>query len=183
MEMLFSLWLPILLCAVVLFFASFIAWTVLPHHKPDIKKWPDEDRLMSFVRESGAGPGLYMFPLIKGEDMKADWAKQRYESGPWGVVNVWPDKSNMGRNMALSVIYFLVVSFFVAYVGASSLAPGASFGHVFQVLGTTAILAYAAGSILNEIWFTKPFRAKLMNFIDGVAYGVITGLVFALLWP
>ena len=30
-----SLWLPILLSTVALFFLSFLAWTVLPHHKPD----------------------------------------------------------------------------------------------------------------------------------------------------
>lgn len=183
MEMLFALWLPIVLCALALFFASFLAWAVLPHHKPDLRRWPDEDRLLAFVRESGAAPGLYLFPLIEDKDMKADWAKQRYETGPWGMMNLWPAKPNMGRNMLMTVLYFLVVSFFIAYVGAAALAPGATFGQVFQILGTTAVLAYAAGGILNEIWFTKPFRAKLMNLIDGVAYGVITGLIFALLWP
>jgi len=46
-----------------------------------------------------------------------------------------------------------------------------------------AILAYTAGSICREIWFTRPLRAKLMDFIDGVAYGIITGVIFGLLWP
>ncbi len=44
MSALIGLWLPILITTVVLFFASFLAWVISPHHKPDIRRWPDEDR-------------------------------------------------------------------------------------------------------------------------------------------
>lgn len=183
MELLLALWMPILITTIVLFVASFLAWVVMPHHKPDVRRWPDEERLMQFIRESGAGPGEYLFPLIDQKDMNEDWAKQRYGQGPWGMVHVWPAQPNTPRNMLVTVSYFLVVTVLVAYVGVAALAPGASFGEVFRLIGTTAILAYCAGGILHEIWFTRPLRAKIMNFVDGLAYGAITGLVFALMWP
>jgi hypothetical protein len=182
MGMIFALWLPILLTTAVLFFASFLAWVVLPHHKPDVKRWPDEDKLLAFIRDSNAEPGEYMFPLIDDKDMKADWAQKRYAAGPWGMVNLWSAQPAMGRNMAMTVLFFFVVTILVAYVGAAALPPGASFGEVFQIVGTTAILAHCAGGVCREIWFTRPLRAKLMDLLDGLAYGVITGVIFALLW-
>ncbi len=181
--MVLQLWLPILVATVVLFIASFLAWVVLPHHKPDVRRWPDEDALLDLIRRSGAGPGEYLFPFIEDKDMKEDWARQRYAAGPWGVINVWGRQPHIGLNMIKTVLFFLVVSFFVAYVGASALAPGASFGEVFRIVGVTALLAHTAGGVCREIWFTRPLRAKLMDFADGVAFGLITALVFALLWP
>ncbi len=35
MEPLLDLWLPIVVSAVIVFVASFLAWMVLPHHKGD----------------------------------------------------------------------------------------------------------------------------------------------------
>ncbi|HRQ65280.1 MAG TPA: hypothetical protein PKZ76_10550 [Xanthomonadaceae bacterium] len=181
--MLLSLWLPILIITVALFFASFLAWAVLPHHKPDLRKWPDEDRLRAFVRESGAAPGEYLFPLVHDHEMKDPEAVKRYDTPPWGMVNVWPSKPSMGGNMVKTVLFFFVVTVLVGYVGAAALPAGATMGEVFRVLGTTAILAHTAGGVCREIWFTRPLRAKLMDAIDGLVYGVITGLVFALMWP
>lgn len=187
MSMLLSLWLPIVATTVVLFFASFLAWVVLPHHKPDAKRWPDEDRLMKFVRESGAVPGEYLFPLIEGKEMQEDWAqadraKGRYAEGPWGTVNLWSKPPSPPRNMLKTVLFFLVVTTAVAYIGTLGLSPGASVGEVFRLTGITAILAHTSGGVLREIWFTRPLRAKLMDALDGVAYGVLTGLIFAWLW-
>ncbi|NBB92021.1 MAG: hypothetical protein GVY32_02510 [Gammaproteobacteria bacterium] len=183
MTFLLSLWLPILVTTIVLFFASFLAWVVLPHHKPDYRRWPDEDALMRFVRESGAAPGEYLFPLIDQKDLKEDWAKGRYDAGPWGMVNVWPAKPNMGANLLKTVLFFLVVTSLVALVAWPALGAGAGSAEVFHIVGLTAILAHTTGGMCREIWFTRPLRAKLMDALDGVAFGLLTGLVFALLWP
>jgi hypothetical protein len=183
MDLLASLWLPIIVVPIVLFFASFLAWAILPHHKPDWKKWPDEDALLKAVRESGAEPGLYLFPNIPECDMKNPDNQKLYARGPWGVVSVWPSKPNMGRNMALTVLYFFVVTFFIAYLASVALPAGASFARVLQVVGTAGLLAYCAGGILQEIWFTVPLRAKVMNLLDGISYGLITAVLFGLLWP
>jgi hypothetical protein len=54
---------------------------------------------------------------------------------------------------------------------------------VFRVLGTAGVLAYCFAFLPNGIWFGAKPRAMAMNVIDGVAYGLVTGAVFAWLWP
>jgi hypothetical protein len=38
-----ALWLPILLSSIVVWVASALFWMVMPHHKSDFGKLPDED--------------------------------------------------------------------------------------------------------------------------------------------
>ena len=52
-----ALWLPILLSAVVVFFASFIMHMVLAYHKSDYRKLPDEDRVTDAIRSAGVTRG------------------------------------------------------------------------------------------------------------------------------
>jgi hypothetical protein len=51
------------------------------------------------------------------------------------------------------------------------------------VTGTAAILAHCFAFMPNNIWFGTPKRAILMDVLDGVVYGLITGAVFGALWP
>ena len=75
-----------------------------------------------------------------------------------------------------------MTSFFIAYLGTLALEPGADFLKVFQVTGTAGILAYAFGFVPNAIWFGTHCRPLLMDIIDGVCFGLITGAVFGMLW-
>ena len=50
-----SLSLPILLSAVIVFFASSIIHMVLPYHRSDYKKLPDEDNVRAALRSAGLG--------------------------------------------------------------------------------------------------------------------------------
>ena len=50
MAALMELWLPIVVSAVIVFFASFLAWMVLPHHNGDWKGLPNEDALNNTIR-------------------------------------------------------------------------------------------------------------------------------------
>ncbi len=183
MDMLLALWLPIVVATFAVFFASFLAWTVLGHHNADYRRWPDEDRLLAFVRQSGAEAGEYIFPLIEPAQRNQTDGQARYAAGPWGMVSIWPAQPNMARNLVMTALSIFVITCLIAYVGAAALPSGAGFGIVFQVIGTTAILAHTAGAVCREIWFTRPLRAKLMDFLDGLAYGVVTGIVFGLMWP
>lgn len=47
-----ALWLPILLSAVIVFFASFIMHMVLTYHKTDYRKLPDEERVTDALRSA-----------------------------------------------------------------------------------------------------------------------------------
>lgn len=179
-----SLWLPILVSSVVVFFASFLAWMVLGHHKADVKALPDERAFIDRVSELKIPAGTYMWPnCATGEDMKSPEFQQRFDAGPWGSINIVGAKPNFGQNLTLTFLFYVVVSVFVAYITGEARGPGSGFGPVFQVAGSVAILAYCAGSIPNAIFFSKPGRFVFTEFVDGLAYGLLTGLVFALMWP
>ena len=184
MTELLALWLPILVCSIVLWFASFIAWAVSPHHKPDYIKHPDEEKLLEFVRSSNAKPGQqYLFPHAEHSELKDEAVIARYKAGPWGVLNIWPGEPNMGANMVKTFLFFVVTSFFIAYLTQLALDPGEGFSKVFQISGTAGILAYCFAPTANDIWFEKPKRAVLMNWIDGIIFGLLTGVVFGMMWP
>src|SRR5437016_12042246 len=69
---LIALWLPILLSAVIVFFASFIMHMVLSYHKSDYRKLPDEDRVTDAMRSAGVTRGpAYFFPYCSFEEMKS----------------------------------------------------------------------------------------------------------------
>ena len=94
---------PILVSSVVVFFASFIAHMVLPHHRKDWSKLPKEDDLLEFVRGIEAPVGQYMFPCCQNwNELRDPEVKKRYEAGPHGIVRIWPGVPNMGRNMGLT---------------------------------------------------------------------------------
>ena len=184
MSELATLWLPIFLSGTAVFFASFLAWVVIGHHTADWSEIPDEGNVIDFIRRQGLRPGQYIFPLARTKEALADDAKkQRILSGPWGTLNLWSRQVHMGRNLLQSFVFYLVTSFFIAYLATLALEPGATFSKVFQVTGTAGILAYAFGHVPNSIWFGTHRRAMLMDIIDGVCFGLLTGLIFAAFWP
>lgn len=179
MEFLLALWLPILLTGIVLFFASFVAWTVSTHHEPDFKKASNEEKLMTSVRELNLPPGSYMFPHMTHKEARDPAAIERYNQGPRGKLVVW-DVPNMGRNLGLTFAYFLAVAFVTAYIAWEALGPAAGFLKAFQITGAIGVLVFASSGQLNAIWFP---RRTLMDFLDGIVFGILMGLIFALLWP
>lgn len=181
MEFLTALWLPILLSGIALFFASFVAWTILPTHKNDWGKAPDEPALLEALRSVNLPVGRYAFPY--GNDKKSresgDFQKA-WEKGPRGTLNVWSMPS-MGANMGFSVLLFLAINTVVAYLAWFAFdgkAPG--FIDVFRFVGTASLLTYSFGPILDSIWFRRPI---LGGFFDGIAYSLIAGALFGWLWP
>lgn len=184
MVSLVDLWLPILLSGVAVFFASFIAWMILPHHKPDWKGLPNENEVLDLIRNNAIAPGQYMLHYCSDpKNFKDPEFQKRYQAGPWGSVHVWNGITPMGQNMFLTFLTQLITSVFVGYLASLSLTRGAVFTEVFQVTGAAGILGYCFAFIPNAIWFRKPPRNIVMDVLDGAAYGLITGLIFAVVWP
>jgi hypothetical protein len=176
-----SLWLPIVVSGVALFFASWLAWMMLPHHKKEWRGLANEDAVMSLIRSGGVAPGQYMFPYAScAADMGSAEHKAKMQAGPNGNLVVWPGPVNMGVNMLCTIVFFSVVSFVIAYLAAMVIAPGADRWFVFRFVGTAGILTYGSANILNGIWFGRKMFGDIM---DGIAYGLITGGIFAWLWP
>ena len=55
-----SLWLPILLSAVIVFVASSIMHMLLPYHRSDYSQLPDEDKVLTALRGVALKRGLYV---------------------------------------------------------------------------------------------------------------------------
>src|SRR2546426_5751853 len=88
MTPLMSLWLPILLSAVLVFVASSIIHMLLPWHKSDYPKVPDEERARRAARARHPARGLHDSPAIEhGRDEVAglpgeDEARTRRDPSP-----------------------------------------------------------------------------------------------------
>ena len=178
--MLASLWLPILLSAVALFFASFLSWMVLQLHKTDWVKLEREDEFLQAGRSIGLAPGNYMFPGCHSQaEMGSPEFKAKMEAGPRGVLTVFGNVS-MGQNLGLTFVYFLVVSFCIAYLATLALPREAPFLPVFRFVSTAALLAFLPAIIQHSIWFKCRITGHI---IESIAYAAITGAIFAVLWP
>ena len=184
MAELLDLWLPIIASAVVVFIVSFLAWMVLPHHKADWKSVPDEDGFLNALRSMNIPPAAYMFPCCgDAKKMKDPEYKKKWEAGPHGTLSIRAARPNFSLNLVLILIFYLIVGIFVGYVGAVALEPGAPFRTVFRITGTVAVIAYVFGAIPHAIFVGRMLRSVIMDIIDGVVYGLLTGLIFAWLWP
>ncbi len=191
MDFLTQLWLPILVAGVVVWIASAVAWMAIGHHTKDRDPIPDgrEQELMDAVSRLNIRPGSYGFPdffQCKDKNIPAAERKQAmkelYNRHPQGLLRVWAP-INMGRNMALTALFYLVTSAVIGYLAWAALPQGTPFAKVFQVVGTAAILAYCFAGFPGDLWFQEKRRAMAMNLIDGVIFGLITGAIFAWLWP
>ncbi|HKY33593.1 MAG TPA: hypothetical protein VJV23_13770 [Candidatus Polarisedimenticolia bacterium] len=180
-----ELWLPILLSAVAVFLASFVAWMILPFHKSDFRRLPSEEQVVSAIRASKAGPGQYMFPYCESpEEMKNPEFMKKLAEGPSGMLTLRkPGPPNMGSAMAVSILYNAVVALFVAYLAGRGVPPGAPAGHVFRMVTTATLLAYAGGLFYPAIWMGRPWSTVLKDVVDSLAYAVLTGALFVFFWP
>ena len=183
MEFAIQLWLPILVGTVVLWFLSFLAWTILPHHFGDKARLPNEDAMMQFLRDANVPPGNYFFPYCGAAKEQSDPAyMERYTEGPRGTLNVYA-MPNMGSNMFRTILYFFVTIFTIAYISFMACPPAdanTTFMSVFRVVGTIGVLTYGTSGVLNRIWFTERMWTHI---VDGVCYGLVLGIIFAAMWP
>jgi hypothetical protein len=179
-----ALWLPILLAAVIVFVASSIMHMVLPYHRSDYQKLPDEDRLLAALRAAGLKRGLYVFPFCAQKEMKSPAMIEKYKQGPVGMMTVFPSgPPPMPKLLAMWFVYCLVIGFFVAYLTGHTVSPGARYLAVFRVAGTAAFLAYGVGQLVNSIWGGQPWSVTIKHVIDGLIYGMLTAGTFGWLWP
>lgn len=186
MEFISALWLPIVLSAVGVWIASAVGWMLIGHHGKDWIGLPNEDAFTSALRNLNLAPGNYNFPHADDchKAMKDPEFQQKWKNGPAGLVQIWKPDAGMAKPMILTFLVYLVAGTLIAYLGWNALPhQGAGFTKVFQLLGTAGILAYTVAAIPPALWFQAYPRAILMCIIDGVIYGLITGTIFAALWP
>jgi len=179
-----ALWIPIFLAAVIVFVASSIMHMVLPYHRSDYRKLPDEEKVTSALRAVGLKQGLYTFPFTTHKEMKSPEMQEKFKQGPVGFLTVFPSGPvNMGKFMGLWFVYCLVIGFFTAYLTGHTVAQGAHYLAVFRVAGTAAFMAYGLGGLANGIWKGQPWSMVAKECFDGLIYGLLTAGTFGWLWP
>jgi hypothetical protein len=179
-----ALWLPIVLSAVIVFIASSIMHAVLTYHQSDCKQIPEEDEIMAQLRAVGLKRGYYHFPYCTHKEMKSPGMMEKFKQGPVGMMTVFPSGPPvMGKFLGLWFGYCLIVSFFVAYLAAHTVAAGTNYLEVFRVVGTAAFLAYGLGQLSNGIWKGQPWGMTMKEVVDGLIYGLLTAGTFGWLWP
>ena len=180
-----SLWLPIVLSAVIVFFASFIIHMVLTHHRNDCGKLPNEEAILEAMRREGMRPGFYAFPHhATPKDMGSPEMIEKYKKGPVGIMAVIPSgPPAMGKYLSVWFAYCVVISVFVAYLAGRTLSAGTEYLAVFRVAGTSAFLAYSMGQPVDSIWKGQPWSVTAKHVVDGLVYALLTAGTFGWLWP
>jgi hypothetical protein len=180
-----ALWLPILLSAVLVFAASSIIHMLLPWHKTDYRKVPDQDKVMEALRPFSIPPGDYMVPRpSSSSDMRSPDFVEKIKQGPVMVVTVLPNRMMpIGKNLVNWFIYSAIVSLFAAYVTGRALPVGAPYLHVFRFIGTTAFLGYSGALWQMSIWYRRAWSTTIKSTIDGLIYALLSAGVFGWLWP
>ena len=181
-----SLWLPILLSAVLVFVASSVIHMVfMSWHKDDYLHVPNEDKVMEALRPFALAPGDYMMPQPASmQDMKSAEFTDRRTKGPAMIFTVLPGGPvQMGGSLVQWFVYCVVIGIFAAYVSAHALSVGAPYPQVFRMVGTTAFIAYALGLWQLSIWYRRSWGTTIRYTIDGLIYALLTAGTFGWLWP
>jgi hypothetical protein len=180
-----SLWAPILLSAVIVFVASSILHMVLPFHRKDYRKLPDEDGVMEALRRFAIPPGDYLMPNGGSPGAMKDPAFiDKLNKGPMAMMTVMPSgMPAMGPTFAQWFAYCVVISIFAGYMAGAALPPDAPYLEVFRFAGTVAFIGYSAALWQSSIWFKKSWATTLRATIDGLVYGLLTAGTFGWLWP
>lgn len=180
-----SLWLPIVLSAVLVFIASSIVHMVLPYHRTDYGQVPKEDEVMNALRPFNIPPGDYMMPKPGSPaDMRSPAFTEKWKRGPVGIITIMPGGTMSMTNQLVGwFIYCLVVSVFAAYLTSRAVPAGAEYLRVSQIASTAAFIAYALGQWPMTIWYRRSVAASLKGTFDGLIYGFLTGGALGWLWP
>lgn len=180
-----SLWMAILVSAVFVFIFSSIMHMVIPIHKNDFQKLPGEESISKEMRNQNIQPGSYSIPRPQSmKDMSSPAMIEKYNQGPVGMLTVLPNgPPAMGKNLVLWFLFSVLVSVFVAYLATMGLDNLTACMDVFRFTSTVAILGYAVSAIPESIWKGQPWSVTFKFIFDGVVYGLVTGSIFAWLWP
>ena len=180
-----SLWLPILLSAVLVFIVSSVIHMLLTYHKNDFGQVPSEDEVREALSKFSIPPGEYVMPYAGDTSaMKSPEYQEKLKQGPVAFFTVLPNgPMDMGKSLGLWFVYSVVVGIFAAYVTTRAVAPGAEYLSVFRFVGVTAFISYGVALWQNTIWYKRKWTTTLKSNFDALVYAACTAGVFGWLWP
>ena len=186
MNTLLSLWLPILLSAVVVFVISSLVHMVFKWHASDYGTITNEDAVREAIRAGNPAPGRYVFPYCKEmQDMASEGMKKKYHDGPVGHVTIIPNGvPNMGKYLGQwflwSLVIAMVAAFLTARVYGLERTPTLGAAKLFAAL---TFIAHGFGTITESIWMGRPWSSSAKHLLDAALYAAGSGAVVYWLWP
>lgn len=176
----FDLWLPILLTGLATHVLSTIAWMLLPHHRPEWNRLPVEEELVDLLHARQVPANQYMFPYAASQpEMQSDAYRSR-QAKCRGMLILWPTPPNMGAAIGQTLAWFFFAAFSLGYLASIALVPGESFLKVFRFMTMAGLLTYCYAHFPHVFWFR---RRTAMELLDGAAFALAAGLIFAACWP
>ena len=171
-----SLWLPIVVSAVIVFLASCIIHMFLPFHRSDFEKLPQEDQVLDTLRSLNIPSGQYGSPHAIPPRDEAAGIPGKAQAGTRAFPHLAPG-ADPGWEIPLLqwFIYLLVISLFAAYLAHIVIAAGAPYPAVFRFICVAALMAYSLGHAHQSIWYRQRWRKTVNYFIDGLMMRVTSG--------
>jgi hypothetical protein len=180
-----SLWLPILLSAVIVFIASTVIHMGPFWHRGDYPRMPRETEVLNALRPFAIPPGDYFIPRAGGmQEMRSPEFKDKLNQGPVAVLTVMPNgMMSMQRNLLQWFVFLIVVGVFCAYIAGRTLPAATPYLRVFQIVGATAFIGYVLALCELSIWYRRSWSLTAKAALDGLIYAALTGGTFGWLWP
>lgn len=185
MSSLLSLWLPILLSAVVVFVISSLVHMVFKWHASDYNSIANEDTVRAALNAGNIVPGRYVIPHCKDmKDMASEAMLKKYQEGPVAHLTIIPKGSPaMGKYLGMWFLLCVLVSATTAFI-ASRLIPmdhnvarGAA-----KLAFAISFVAYGFGTLQESIWSGRPWASSAKYLLDSALYAAGTAAVFYWRW-
>ncbi len=186
MNALISLWLPILLSAVVVFVISSLIHMVIKWHAPDYRGFANEDAVRDAIRAGQPTPGRYVVPYCSDmKQMGGEAMLKKYREGPVGhIVLAPPGVPNMGKYLGLWFLWSLAIAVVAAFLATRLL--GVDHHRALaaaKLVGAVTFIAHGFGTVQESIWMARPWSSTAKYLLDAALYAVGSGFVFLWLWP
>jgi hypothetical protein len=180
-----SLWLPVIVSAIVVFVGSSILHMFLKYHNLDHKPLPNEDAVREAIAKGDPAPGVYFTPYCSDHrQMREPATLARFTKGPVAMLTVLPKGAPaLPKHLALWTGFCLLVSFTTAYIARHTLHPGDDGMLVMRITGAVAFTAYGFSHVSDSIWKGQPWANTARALVDAAVYALLTGVTFRLLWP
>src|SRR4051812_22403218 len=138
-----ELLIPTVVSAVLVFLLSFVLHMLLPWHKTDYAKLPNEAGVLDALRALSIPPGEYMAPRPAGTaDMKSAEFQEKMKRGPVFILSMLPGMGSMGRSLGLWFVYLLIVAGLAGHTAMRVIPRPADSYLVFHTVFLTSFMGY-----------------------------------------
>ena len=186
MNTLLSLWLPILLSAVVVFIISSLVHMVIKWHAGDYAPLTNEDAVRAAIRAGNPAPGRYVMPHCKDmKDMNSPVMLQKYREGPVAHFTLGPTGvPNMGKYLGTWFAWTLVVEVVAAYLAVRLFGLDHHYARAAaKLVGAVTFIGLGFGTVQESIWMMRPWGSSVKYLLDAALYAIGAACVFFWLWP